>query len=1051
MRADGRPLGNDYRMAFEVEVDPANTQNMSQYQINYYGYDKTGDGVFDPLDVRDDFRGHVFQSNINVLSEAGRLLNRDIYGFLLIHENTSHTLEQLQQIVLMNMMAQFTVENHVLSAPAATHDSSSQFVVRRVSDRYDINMPTMARSPFEMRNYLLTNVLLGGSTPLLVPILNEDPIYGAGTSYRFHRYQVRFEIVQRPNAQYFIICSLTEDDRSEHSAGDPRTDEARNRLYLERILRLEDLSEGSALARFESAISKRCLENDPARSRADLLWVLDDSASMQQMSRAALRASEEVKNMLSASRDIFDFRIGATTSNRSALVGSGSVTTVLPGGGGLFYWENSGTDQLGQTLPPIPQNGGFFGASDVPCARMSLDLSRHAGPRDVSCGGTDESTDVYCERVLSACQNGLANFSSQVCDLIWSMDGVCGSSGRPYASVEQALRSTMHFINRVAPARHALSADGSSWDPLHLRQWCSDPSNTDACPASCDPRPKANKIITIFPPYEVGCFIDGDCMPGERCLLSYGFPDAGHAGDPNVCHSANGKCCYQLHQCTVPAECAAGQICRAGPGCEGSCCYDDCDMVPLITVLLSDEEDAYFKDDCRNPALTPDTQDGFDFEQLPIRCLFNGAAGCTLQYCTENVWPSGCSGASCQRFTTDWTVNHDAQTEELPGSTGYSTQFAASCGDDAAPHCRGTHYHDYYSYDGDVAPTSYANDCAACKRFLRWTELTEFLKPYGPVYAITRKQGRPGSTTNTCGSGVAAMNRGDGQAYRDIASATGGRVTDVCLYQNVGYQDFLQLIIADAQAALRPYALQGTPIAATIKVGIYGPTRGQMLSDPTVTCEGMSDGWGICLLQRSRFNGFNYDSVRNALTFQATPIDGAGGPLDGRIDQAEIDYARTGPNLPKTGEVVIVSYRFWINLPCNDSCTQTERCIRQDCLPGSTIPTSKPCVAGTCRDGEICDADSDPPQCVVPCGDGLVDYCRQCASNCGLGCGNCETCSLDPGNPGCYVCVPHNDLCVCNPDPMNITTCNPNQSGQCGPGLCCDESCVCQPCPTPGP
>ncbi len=1083
--ASGLPLGDDYSLAFEVEVpvgkDNQLPENRSEYLFSPYGDDNTGDGIFDPNNMNDTLLGHVFQSSANKLEENGVRLDRDIYGFIYIlnDSNSQRGIDQIQNF-FRNLIVKrpptstvdYVVDYQVLGSIDKAHDSSPQFPINKVSDHYEVSTfkpasttEKLSLSPFDVRNDLIKR-LLGGSLPAGVP--KNDSVNHGERNFAFDAFQIRVEIVQRPNNIYLIVVSLTENDTGN------TTDDATEARYLDRVVRLEDLSEGSALSRHDATVSKQCIMNNPAQARADLLFMVDDSGSMQQVINSARQAASDVRSVLGASRDFFDFRIAMTTSNRSAT----NKGEAYSGGGGHFYWEYSADK------PVIKDNAGFFGfGTEKACTTETINISHDTVFNDgtnSACG--DDVDSVNCERLIEACDNGLDIFSSQVCDMIYAMGGMCGVKGRDYSGVEEGVRSVLHFINRTAPAKAPTLKNGKKvWDKMHLRSWCDDPSDP-ACQANCDPRPKAQKVLP-----QVGCSIDEDCMVqnGERCLMSYGYNDGASDSDPHICTSVNGKCCYKVNYCQNNEQCGAGAVCKSGNGCESyrvtdscasdaecnaatggngtrvcqagadcpsgkccyqtTCCFQDCEMVPLVTIFLSDEEDGYFKDDCR---LWNYTSTGFDYEQLPSRCLHNPdspTGDCTYEYCTALNYEMNSNNT---RFLSDWPVDHDVSeldssfwTKRPTGSIEaalfdkWLATYTEYCGapgayDDnvQAPRCRASHYHNYEDIVSDY--TTYDSDCAACKRFLRRKEMLDFFNIYGRMYAITRNEGKAGETRE-CGTGSAEKNRGDGKAFRDLASNSGGKFSDVCIAEKGGsYKAFLQTIIADAQAASVPYPLSGVPIASTIKVGIYGSTRGE-------------DGqWGMFYPPRSRVNGFNYDPTFNSLTFHTTPMDNNG---NGKIDAEEEEAARASANLPKAGELVVISYRYWISVPCNDSCSSSERCVQEQCKNGEYLPTGHSCDEnGGCRTGEVC----KEGECTMLCENERVDYCV-CDANCGNRCGPCETCEDDPLNPGCGVCVPMNNLCACNPDPMALT-CDPNNPS-CGPGMCCDESCVCVECKDAAP
>ena len=71
------------------------------------------------------------------------------------------------------------------------------------------------------------------------------------------------------------------------------------------------------MARFEADTGKTCTSFDPAPAVADLLWVVDDSKSMQQLIGRLQQAAHDARAVLEANAGIVDFRVALTTTNPS--------------------------------------------------------------------------------------------------------------------------------------------------------------------------------------------------------------------------------------------------------------------------------------------------------------------------------------------------------------------------------------------------------------------------------------------------------------------------------------------------------------------------------------------------------------------------------------------------------------------------------------------------------------------------------------------------------------------------------------------------------------
>jgi hypothetical protein len=377
-----------------------------------------------------------------------------------------------------------------------------------------------------------------------------------------------------------------------------------------------------------------------------------------------------------------------------------------------------------------------------------------------------------------------------------------------------------------------------------------------------------------------------------------------------------------------------------------------------------------------------------------------------------------------------------------------------------------------------------------------------------------------------CGGGAATWGRGDGQAYRDLAIGTLGRTQNVCTTSEAecatydeadacrnapgcqwnatlsqcsadGYKSFLSLIVTDIAALSAPYPLQGAPIAATIKVGLARPLPGCRTLEQTA-CDSLNDldsdgdddcywnaaggrceGFDYAEVPRSRTSGFFYNPTSNSIGFKSDPVDGTccnnesdptcGGQCsaDGSIEQSEIDYATQAPHVPKSEDLVFISYRFWLPVPCQERCGDGQSCVRLFCPESSTGDS---CVDDSeCIIGELCVDDGGTKTCQLDCTPGeTVDVCT-----CGVTCPACHECDFDTGD--CVrittdpcVCDPRDEECKAQPtesacyavatDPggqafctwdASTSTCGlaercePGPTNTCGPGYACDESCVC--------
>ena len=367
------------------------------------------------------------------------------------------------------------------------------------------------------------------------------------------------------------------------------------------------------------------------------------------------------------------------------------------------------------------------------------------------------------------------------------------------------------------------------------------------------------------------------------------------------------------------------------------------------------------------------------------------------------------------------------------------------------------------------------NDCQGCKRLRRLYESIHGgdgllgLGVVGPAYAITRQKGTQGSATfdqttgnivrqDACAGGSVTWGRGDGQALQDLAIGTIGRVQDICTNSADGYKPFLGDMMRDIAAMSAPYRLIGAPIAATIKVGIARP-------------QGTTPETYVYLeVPRSLTSGFFYDATSNSIAFKSDPVDGVCGggscSANGIIEQSEVDYARTAPHVPRENDRIIISYRYWLPVPCKNQCADDQTCVRIPCPDPPPPPTSCSIDADCPALGQTCVGS----QCIFDCTPGAGETIDKCV--CGESfCGACQECNRAQGR--CELQT--TDACICDP---RETQCNDQTSGdaclaltiagvqpcawddassRCGlsnrcapgdpagclPGFTCDESCIC--------
>ncbi|MEM6532583.1 MAG: hypothetical protein AAF654_08160 [Myxococcota bacterium] len=1215
----------DYRLAFEVERNPQ-TGDEAEYLSFPVGYDVDGEG-FDPLEPLDQPVGHVFQSPAGVITRivdtSVEVLNRDVYGFVTAREDDralDTILDEIRDLLPAGLVSlgagSSVVETSAVTARPA-HDNLPRARILRAQRQFDIVL-TAPASSIGVRNELFDDVFSpasfslldegtftpgGPNLPQIGTLPNVDLAYNTtvtcptDTDLCYSRFALQVAAVQRLDQEgvngkpvTLVVVALTPND----SDNDP------GQLFPDRVERLEDLTGGSAVARFAAETDSECEENNQQLAVADVMWVVDDSASMQQIIDRLQQAAEAAQTVFTANSNIVDYRLAMTTTNgapvakrvcsescfadglndaglncdneffnsnsirtltdgglgceklcptgcdascsggscdatlcgttcippaeyftelnasldfndftgRAAVLTNGQI--LLPGGGGSFYYEdsqlmdcNSGVDSDEGGINPCSDdvdfaafynggnpvallgNQGFIGAADFDtpmpdsCADFSgADLAFVDLRSDTSVGAADCVNDPEdcCRRLIGECTHGPTVLASQMCDLIRSMGGKpdLGIDGFPLPSSGRRSHS--------APEYGSLQARRTLQNALPALPQ----------PLTGDPDPSRLRL---------NCF-DGDenctaCNPGETVATSVA--------------------CASDDDCTAPRT-------RCNEG--SATCEVFCDIVPVVSVFLSDEEDFLFKDECAGsyrqarPGDTPTDSQLFNWEnsarataderQLAADCRYVDGDPNTVESCDVVDPEPGVDTPYCDRFDTGLPAGYDPsvipatvdefsmqwrdreaaacdpenefncagdpcalarnQTEcEAPQANDGVNPTAAACvwddteseclsrceganeGNDVAaarttceadPICTYLPELQRQLGNGDFVPGDACqfryplNDCQACKRQRRRNEAVNGdtmlvgLGEVGPVYAIVRNRGLPGSPENdACQGGSVTWGRGDGSAYRDFAIDTQGRTQDVCADS---YQGFVQDLVRDIVSLSQPYPLDEFPISATIRVGI---------ARETASGSGVFDFFEV---PRSSTQGFTYDATANSIGFKSDPVDGqcggGGCAVDGVITQDEVDFARTRDFVPIEGDIIFISYRSWLPVPCEEQCGDNETCVRVLCPEEGGGFTGVECDTDSdCGLNEICNIEVATPTCQLVCDadDTTVDRCIPAP------CGVCEVLVGDVCQP--IITDPDDPAsCECVPNPEEAVFCQDNAS--CPRGTTClEDSCFCTP------
>ncbi|MEM6731494.1 MAG: hypothetical protein AAF658_08045, partial [Myxococcota bacterium] len=744
----------DYLLAFEVERNPDNSEEAEYFTIPF-GFD--GDGLgFNPLDTDDTPIGHIFQSPAGVIVDPGTMMpiNRDIYGFIIGTEDgrpldviLDELRGELETFVLANR-GTFSETAAVTSRPA--HDDLPNARIQRAQREIEVTFEDQQTSVL-LRNVLLTNNFLDTSlldqtifgqpdSPALPQIdpmpPTADLVYSniscsSQPELCFTSFNISIAAVQRldqtgVNGQpiTLLVLALTPDDR------DLATPSAAvNRLYPEKLIRLEDITGGSAVARFAAETGTTCEREQRTLAKADVLWVVDDSRSMQQIIDRLQQAANATQTVFTANSNIVDFRLAMTTTNPSmgarricpegcrpdgtdadgepcdsqsirplgdavgtdvddgllgclqvcpancnatcgddggtcdtdvcvsgctlaanldAAIATDAMMVPLPGGGGTFYYEDSfymdcasqsgfgGLDNCGFTeyvseFGPFYQgavtadnpvgavaltgNAGFVGADLADeCSNIASSLLAPVDLNFDTSAGVDCSADPLdcCDRLIDVCGHGPTVLASQMCDLIRAMGGTPQLIGgepdpnsrgrRPHSAPELGTLQARRVLENALPA---LPEDLADQGQLRLNCVSGDTN----CPVA-------------------------GCRPGET------FAGSGA-------------------MCQFDFECGDREFCSSGT------CTGFCDIVPVLTVFLSDEEDYYFKDECSGTyTFNPGENDAWaqlasgvaDKRQLPSDCRYVDGDPRTVEACPPIV-----AGEVdyCDAFSTGRPMGYD--------------------------------------------------------------------------------------------------------------------------------------------------------------------------------------------------------------------------------------------------------------------------------------------------------------------------------------------------------------------------------------------------------
>ncbi len=213
----------------------------------------------------------------------------------------------------------------------AAHDDESgdgdpnASIISRAIDTYKISVPSGAVDTYQVKR-AVAQALAGGNP--LDNDLNPPASYAQGPTadltIEFYRRVVTERAFAGDGSSTFIrvaeygalfaVASLQQDCTLTTGA---------SRLTCQQqvepyTIAVDDLTNGTALGRFQANTGSGCDAYNPEKSKADFLMVLDDSGSMQRYILAIQSAVRSVAFQLDANQENLDWRIAMTTSNMGA-------------------------------------------------------------------------------------------------------------------------------------------------------------------------------------------------------------------------------------------------------------------------------------------------------------------------------------------------------------------------------------------------------------------------------------------------------------------------------------------------------------------------------------------------------------------------------------------------------------------------------------------------------------------------------------------------------------------------------------------------------------
>ena len=624
------------------------------------------------------------------------MLNRDVYGFMQVSEDT-RSLDDILDAVRQAFIARYTGATlaEVGTLPSRPTFDSRKIPVNFAQRQMELSFISPG-SALGLRNDILVNQFLGGTQPdPATAVPSVDPVYGAintcslGTPHCYQKFRLDVGAVGRTQQMgptgkpvVLIVVALTPDDSTTVAT------DAVNRFFADRRTRLDDLTGGSSIAQFAAGTGHACDQRNQALAHADMLWVVDDSRSMQQIISRLQQAATAAQASLTSNAGIVDFRVSMTTTNPSMTAKAQCPSYC----NAECHNSNPTLDTMLCAKTCADQTLGCIKECPSSCAGGSCTGASPPACSCGTCGGTDVNGNADdCEGTCTMPASlpaaiALAGNNNQLpggggtfyYENTYFLDcDSSQSSGSQLAYLNQCSQTAYNraglspnFVTFLGPSHSEkalfanagfLGSDLNAQCPVAKMDLFYNTSMSSAYTACGDAtHPCCGRLVDA-------CTDGPTVLSSQMCDLIRSMGGVPYTDPNNLATTTSSarrhsspemgtRSARRLLQSMLPALPANWQpgwdshnyqpqthlrlMCTATGAGDPNCapCSDvgdpACITVPLATVFLSDEEDFWFKDDCM-----PD-QPSADKQQLPSACLYvdndpNTVDTCSAAYCAQ--------------------------------------------------------------------------------------------------------------------------------------------------------------------------------------------------------------------------------------------------------------------------------------------------------------------------------------------------------------------------------------------------------------------------------